>query len=168
MMIISAFSALFAWAWTYSCHKEILWILWERIPPSVWAEELYFTQRAQRAQRIIKMLLLERDVLRVLCALCVRYITTTRMFCFRTQRAQRSQRFYYITLSLEGSLATRDKSAQRLAKTSNCLLYSFAIPPLRSPVVVKLATSPASAWTAGELKLRVLCALCVSVNLLLP
>ena len=28
MMIISAFSALFAWAWTYSCHKEILWILW--------------------------------------------------------------------------------------------------------------------------------------------
>ena len=72
-------------------------------------------------------------------------ITTRRMFCLRTQRAQRSQRFYYITLSLEGSLATRDKSAQRLAKTSNCLLYSFAIPPLRSPVVVKLATSPASA-----------------------
>ena len=57
------------------------------------------------------------------------------MFCFRTQRTQRSQRFYYITLSLEGSLATRDKSAQRLAKTSNCLLYSFAILPLRPPVV---------------------------------
>ncbi len=130
-------------------------------------------------------------------------ITTTRMFCFRTQSAQRPQRFYYITLSLEGSLAprslrslreiynhhtdvffphaedakvakillltrslegslaTRDMRTQRLVEISSCLLYSFAILALRSPVVVKLATSPASALTVWEIKLRVLCALCV-------
>ena len=72
-------------------------------------------------------------------------ITTRRMFCLRTQRAQRAQRFYYITLSLEGSLATRDVRTQRLSETSGCIVYLFPILPLRSPVVVKLATSPASA-----------------------
>ena len=66
-----------------------------------------------------------------------------------------------ITLSLEGSLAPRDKRAQRLAETSSYLLYSFVILPLRSPVVVKLATTSAPARTVWELKLRVLCALCV-------
>ena len=45
---------------------------------------------------------------------------------------------------LERSLATRDKRAQRLAETSSYLLYSFVILPLRSPVVVKLATTPAT------------------------
>ena len=64
---------------------------------------------------------------------------------FRTQRTQRTQRFYYITLALERSLATRDKRTQRLAESSSCLLYSFVIQPLRSPVAVKLATSPAPA-----------------------
>ena len=67
------------------------------------------------------------------------------MFYFRTQRTQRAQRFYYITLSLERSLATRDKRAQRLEETSGCITYSFAFLPLRSPVAVKLATPPAPA-----------------------
>ena len=51
-------------------------------------------------------------------------ITTRRMFCLRTQRTQRSQRFYYITLSLEGSLATRDKRTQRLLEISSYLLLA--------------------------------------------
>jgi hypothetical protein len=46
---------------------------------------------------------------------------------------------------LEGSLAPRDKRAQRLAVISSYIVYSFAILPLRSPVVVKLATPPAPA-----------------------
>ena len=54
-------------------------------------------------------------------------------------------KIYYITLLLEKSLAPHAKRAQRLAVISNYLLYSFVILPLRSPVVVKLATSPAPA-----------------------
>ena len=50
-----------------------------------------------------------------------------------------------LTLSLEGSLAPRDMRAQRLAETSSYLLYSLATSPLRSPVVVKLTTTSASA-----------------------
>ena len=66
---------------------------------------------------------------------------------FFSARRVRKDRKEFIKQHLRqrGSLAPRDKSAQRLAETCGYLLYSFAILPLRSPVAVKLATTPAPA-----------------------
>ena len=49
------------------------------------------------------------------------------------------------TCDRERSLATHDKRAQRYAEISSCIVYSFVIQSLRSPVAVKLATTPAPA-----------------------
>ena len=67
------------------------------------------------------------------------------MFCFRTQRTQRAQRFLIFN-AIDGEVAgyARQESAEA-SKNQWCIIYSFAILPLRSPVVVKLTTPPAPA-----------------------
>ena len=74
----------------------------------------------------------------------MRYIATIRIFFPHAEDAKVAK-ILLLTLSLERSLATHDKRAQRYAEISSCIVYSFVIRPLRSPVVVKLTTTPAPA-----------------------